>query len=106
MRMKQRIWQMGLVALATLTLVACGGGSDGSGQATAAAASMSKAQSAKSTSSGQIDASETAVKAAQSTFIVRMSEEPATAYKGGIAGYAATKPNKGQKIDPDSGAVT
>ena len=108
--MKQRIWQMGLVALATLTLAACGGGSDsGGGQSTAAAAApMATALSAKATSAGQIEASEGATKAGQgssSTFIVRMAEEPATAYKGGIKGYAATKANKGQKIDPDSPAV-
>jgi len=105
--MKQRIWQMGLVALATLTLAACGGGSDGSGQstATAAATSMSTALSVKATSAGQIDPSETATKAGQGNFIVRMAEDPATAYKGGIKGYAATKPGKGQKIDPDSPAV-
>ena len=38
-------------------------------------------------------------------YIVRLAESPVTAYKGGIKGYAATKPRKGQKIDPDSAKV-
>ena len=38
-------------------------------------------------------------------YIVRLAESPVTAYKGGIKGYAATKPRKGQKIDPNSGKV-
>ncbi len=35
-------------------------------------------------------------------YIVRLAENPAVAYTGGIAGLKATKPNKGQKIDPNS----
>ena len=27
-------------------------------------------------------------------------------YEGGVKGYAATKPRKGQKINPNSGKVT
>ena len=38
-------------------------------------------------------------------YIVQMAGEPATAYRGGVAGYAATKPGKNKKIDPDSPAV-
>jgi len=38
-------------------------------------------------------------------YIVRLAESPVTAYKGGIKGYPATKPAKGQKIDPNSGKV-
>ena len=106
--MKQRIWHLGLVAAATLTLAACGGGDGGSSATTAAAGSMSTALAVKSGPPGQIEASESAVRsnASSSAFIVRMADEPATAYKGGIKGYSATKPNKGQKIDPDAPAVT
>ena len=39
-------------------------------------------------------------------YIVQLAEDPVVAYKGGIAGYAATKPNKGSKLDPNSTAVT
>jgi subtilisin family serine protease len=35
-------------------------------------------------------------------YIVRMSEDPAVAYRGGIPGLKATKPARGQKIDPNS----
>ena len=38
-------------------------------------------------------------------YLVRLAESPVTAYKGGIKGYAATKPAKGKKIDPDSAKV-
>jgi subtilisin family serine protease len=34
-------------------------------------------------------------------YIVRMLEPPVVAYEGGIAGLAATKPAKGNKIDPN-----
>jgi hypothetical protein len=33
-------------------------------------------------------------------YLVRLNGLPAVAYDGSIAGYAATKPNRGQKIDP------
>jgi subtilisin family serine protease len=38
-------------------------------------------------------------------YIVQLTEDPVVAYNGGIKGYAATKPRKGQKIDPNSPAV-
>ena len=101
--MKQQFWQHGLIAAASLTLAACGGG-DGGGQSasTAAAPSMATALSVKNTAPGQIEPAEGTK---TNTYIVRMADEPATAYKGGVAGFAATKPNKGQKIDPDSSPV-
>ncbi len=40
------------------------------------------------------------------TYIVQMLQSPVVAYDGGIAGLAATKPAKGEKIDPLSAAVT
>ena len=42
---------------------------------------------------------------ADDLYIVQLAEEPVTAYKGGIKGLQATKPRKGQKIDPNSPAV-
>jgi hypothetical protein len=39
------------------------------------------------------------------TYIVQMLADPVVAYKGGVAGLAATKPAKGQKIDPNSAKV-
>lgn len=44
-------------------------------------------------------------KATNNAYIVQMAEMPVSAYKGGIKGYSATKPNKGQKIDPNAPAV-
>jgi subtilisin family serine protease len=42
---------------------------------------------------------------AKQTYIVQMLESPVVAYEGGTAGLAATKPAKGEKIDPNSAAV-
>jgi hypothetical protein len=39
-------------------------------------------------------------KANNGIYIVRMLEDPAVSYNGGIAGYPATKPGNRQKIDP------
>jgi len=38
-------------------------------------------------------------------YIVQMAELPAIAYDGGRAGYAATKPGKGRKLNPNSANV-
>ena len=38
-------------------------------------------------------------------YIVQMAESPVSAYTGGIKGYAATKPGKGQKLDAYGPAV-
>lgn len=38
-------------------------------------------------------------------YIVRMAEEPVVAYRGGIPGLQATRPNRGQKIDPNDPQV-
>jgi hypothetical protein len=38
-------------------------------------------------------------------YIVQLAEDPVVAYRGGIKGLAATRPAKGQKIDPNSPAV-
>ena len=43
--------------------------------------------------------------AKNNAYIVQMADSPVTAYSGGVAGHAATKPRKGQKIDPDAPAV-
>jgi subtilisin family serine protease len=40
-----------------------------------------------------------------SVYIVQMSADPVVAYKGGIKGYPATKPGKGQKVDPSNPQV-
>lgn len=40
-----------------------------------------------------------------SVYIVQLSEQPAASYTGGVRGYAATKPGKGQKLDPIAPSV-
>jgi subtilisin family serine protease len=44
--------------------------------------------------------------ATNNVYIVQLDGAPVTAYDGGIKGLQATKPKKGQKIDPDAPAVT
>ena len=39
-------------------------------------------------------------KVTNNLYIVRMADQPVVAYEGGIPGYQATKPRKGQKISP------
>ena len=38
-------------------------------------------------------------------YLVQMLDEPVVAYEGDIAGYQATNPSKGGKIDPNSSRV-
>jgi subtilisin family serine protease len=42
---------------------------------------------------------------ASNVYIVQLAGEPAVTYEGGIAGLPATKPAKGEKIDPESANV-
>jgi hypothetical protein len=44
-------------------------------------------------------------KSANGVYLVRLGDLPAVAYDGGVAGYAATKPAHGSKIDPNSADV-
>jgi subtilisin family serine protease len=44
-------------------------------------------------------------KITNNAYIVRMAEKPVVAYTGNIKGYAATRPPKGQRIDPNHPAV-
>jgi subtilisin family serine protease len=43
--------------------------------------------------------------AGNSAYVVQLADMPVSAYQGGIKGLQATKPKKGQKIDPNSPAV-
>jgi len=51
------------------------------------------------------DAAPGVVKHQSKLYIVQMSDPPVVAYTGGIAGLKATKPNRGQKINPLSNEV-
>jgi hypothetical protein len=64
-----------------------------------AVAPVSAQPSLKFKGGGQVEASPNGV------YIVQMINDPVVAYKGEIKGLRATKPNPGQKIDPNSGDV-
>jgi hypothetical protein len=68
------------IAVACMLLVA------GAGMALFAAAPVASSDSAANSGNG--------------VYIVQMREAPAVSYKGNIAGYKATAPKSGQKIDP------
>jgi hypothetical protein len=73
--------------------------------AVSAAAALS-VPSATLVAAPSAQANKSSAKAASNNlYVVRLAESPVTAYKGGIKGYAATKPAKGKKIDPNSSAV-
>src|SRR5262245_16966571 len=45
-------------------------------------------------------------RASNRLYIVRMAELPVALYDGGLSSYPATRPPRGQKIDPDSANVS
>ena len=45
------------------------------------------------------------VKGATAVYIVKLKAPGAASYKGTVAGFAATKPNSGQRLDIHSGTV-
>ena len=103
----------GALALAAL-LTACGGGqttTEADGRSTPQAAAGSEASAPTVLADADATASRTEAAATpaprrNSLYIVEMVQSPVTAYAGGVAGYQATKPAKGQKIDPNSPAVS
>lgn len=115
------------LSASALLLAACGGGGDGADGSTAAArmkpqsavagiaateakvdasveiAADTELRASRATPSGGLAAAPTA---ARNIYIVQLRDAPVVAYGGGIAGLKATKPAKGQKIDPKSADVT
>ena len=85
--MNLKRWQHRLANIAALAAAACGF------SPMALAASGASASNANK------------VQPSNGAYIVQLAELPVTAYSGGIAGYAATKPAKGQKIDPNDAKV-
>ncbi|HEV8312045.1 MAG TPA: S8 family peptidase, partial [Burkholderiaceae bacterium] len=114
-------WPVLALASAAL-LAACGGGGSQSGPSeTAAAAKVDPASSslpvpAKTVAEDRVASQHTTSPSARESktqgknaasrlYIVQLVEDPVVAYKGGIAGFAATKPSKGNKIDPNNPQV-
>jgi subtilisin family serine protease len=98
-----------LAVTAAAVLAACGGG----GGAPEASAPTTTAQAAdKGNALGNVamkgDAADARGKSSR-LYIVQLAEAPAAGYRGGIAGYKATKPAGGKKLDstnPDVVAYT
>ena len=115
-----RKWSLTLAStVAAALLAACGGGSEpptGASTAQVAQPMMAVLQSAAPGAVAvDVDVTSTPVDsdrvnrsgtpASNNAYIVQLDEMPATAYDGRIKGLGATKPKKGQKIDPNSPAV-
>ena len=69
------------------------------------AVSVSAAKSGGVRSSDRTAPGAARFKGSKNVYIVSMIGAPVVAYTGGIPGYEATKPPKGQKIDPNSAKV-
>jgi subtilisin family serine protease len=108
-----------LALLGAAVLAACGGGQSAGGpseqslQAKATAARpvpvravSERAGPAAATSGRHSEAAAERVQPQSKLYIVQMADDPVSAYRGGIAGYAATKPAKGQKLNPLDAAVS
>lgn len=70
-----------------------------------AAASLAMPGGVAMAAAGGVAGNRSAAAALNKAYIVQMADAPVTAYTGGIRGYAATKPAKGRKIDPNAPAV-
>jgi len=92
-------------AFAAALLAACGGGTSPSIESPTARQQQAVSTPVADTATPSAQAVPTASAKAGSAYIVHMADLPVTAYAGGIKGLQATKPNKGQKIDPNSPAV-
>ena len=113
-----RRWSLTLAStIAAALMTACGGGSEpGSGVASApaalkaavveptAAASDALAEIASAPVDGDRVNRGSSARATKA-YIVQLAEMPVSAYDGGIQGLQATKPRKGQKLNPNSPAV-
>ena len=124
MKLVSRRWSLALAStVAAALLAACGGGSEPAATAAAPVAAAPAVMSAQLQSSVQGPATSEELtsapvdtdgakpppqggpRASNNVYIVQLDEMPVTAYDGGIRGLNATKPRKGQKINPQSPAV-
>ncbi len=107
-----RKWSLTFAAtIAAALMTACGGGSEPS----SAPAPLTKAALAPSTAPASAEVTSAPVDDdrvirgpsahANKSYIVQLAEMPVTAYDGGTPGLQPTKPQKGQKIDPNSADV-
>jgi subtilisin family serine protease len=73
--------------------------------AVAAALSLSAVSITATAATGRDGKPSGKVKLQNNAYIVQMADMPVTAFQGGVPGLQATKPKRGQKIDPNSPAV-
>ena len=119
MILSNRSWRPALAStFAAALLAACGGGADTGAPPSAAArvqATVAAQTTAAQVASATVDSTpvdnERAVRSgpahgSNNAYIVQLAEMPVTAYTGNIKGLPATKPRQGQKVDPNSPAVT
>ena len=115
-----RRWSLTLAStIAAALMTACGGGSEPGAGVASAPTTLSKAAVVEPTAAASADGSAEIASApvdgdrvnrgssthANKAYIVQLAEMPVTAYDGGVPGLQATKPRKGQKINPNSPAV-
>jgi subtilisin family serine protease len=101
-----------LSAVAAALLAACGGGegpapSALSPQSASLSAASPQSASADTVQSAPVDSDRKARGAAKTNkiYVIQLADAPVSAYAGGVQGLQATKPKKGQKIDPNAPAV-
>jgi len=93
-----------IAAGAALLLSACGGGGTTSAAQPEAPAARAASLAKSITVPALNEATESANRQGprRTLYIVQLAEAPVLAYEGTIAGYQATKPARGSKIDPNS----
>ncbi|WP_298828224.1 S8 family peptidase [uncultured Piscinibacter sp.] len=93
---QSRRWAMPLASVASALLVACGGGGSADADRSAPQAA-NRGEAISKAIAAQTDIA--SGRATNRLYIVQLVEDPVVAYEGGIAGYRATKPAQGRKID-------
>jgi len=100
-----RRWAMPLASLLSAVLAACGGGGS-TDDATRVAPLAVKVDAPTIGKEIAARVDETSNRASNRLYIVQLAEAPAAAYEGGIAGFKATKPAHGKKLDSSSPDVS
>ncbi len=100
-----RRWAMPLASLLSAVLAACGGGGS-TDDATRVAPLAVKVDAPTIGKEVAARVDQTSNRASNRLYIVQLAEAPAAAYEGGIAGYKATKPAQGKKLDSSSPDVS
>lgn len=101
----QRFLRATLSGAVFVSLVSCGGSDAPEPAESARQSQIQAAASTKLATSVKKARSASATGRAGKTYIVQLSEPSVAAYGGGIRGYAATRPERGSKLDTKAPAV-